>query len=783
MSMKSKTGVSVIIPTFNRAEFLYTTLLCLCSQKAECEYEIIIIDSGNDKTESLVKMFQNRMQKNIVYKKIKRCRNRSLLRNIGAKISHYSVLCFLDNDILTPPDFIQNHFNEHKNSKNTVLLGCRKGLLYFDITQIGEEAIQTNFNILEQLPYYTDERIKSFNETEPWRFVFSHTLSLERDDYFKTGGFNPDFGEHWGFEDLELGFNLQLFGCKFKLITNQYTFHQPHFEQSNKEQHESSHNAELFIKLHNCYECELCESFYTSFDEFYPILKAVKQDFKVPSVTIQKKYNMIFGCLFSSAENVKYSNMCLGVYSIRKSNSCKKVLIVNEFFRFPQVIQMSILTEAFRIAKTVCIENTNIQSIQEFVIVSKAAGIIVEYTVFNECVEFVQKGKCPGNLFIMLLPDIFQPEKRYVYTWLASHILKKGMFVNLRDIKKTLNVRFDDFCLPQDSQAVIEANFERCFGKTKLQFINSLSMLLMDSGRAIPNNEQTFIIHDEDYVLKYNTLKFRAFENVHHFDESVFVSLSFLSVYEISQKYMESYTNTPVKNSFCCFMENGYIEDGIDIILDAFFMYQKEHKDAKLSIKIPDYNCFSNVVFPLHNTVSKNNKLFSIQQRKTLDLINLETKIKEYKLENNVELIQKNFSIDEVVDFIGTHETYILASRGCSVPPQFYISVILKKHTVIGQHHIILQTLQPLCSIAESAPCEFADEMKVPASCFTIPYLAFRVDSKKLFEALTERTEYISDQSKIEIEKSAYKIIDTYFVKTTFVEGKKREQPDRAVPQ
>lgn len=82
VSMKSKTGVSVIIPTFNRAEFLYTTLLCLCSQKAECEYEIIIIDSGNDKTESLVKMFQNRMQKNIVYKKIKRCRNRSLFGNI-----------------------------------------------------------------------------------------------------------------------------------------------------------------------------------------------------------------------------------------------------------------------------------------------------------------------------------------------------------------------------------------------------------------------------------------------------------------------------------------------------------------------------------------------------------------------------------------------------------------------------------------------------------------------------------------------------------------------------
>lgn len=523
-----KKGISVIIPTFNRAKFLYSTLICLSNQKVEekLEYEIIIIDSGDDETESIVHNFQNSGRVSIIYEKIKKCKNRSLLRNTGVEFANYSILCFLDNDMLTPPNFIQTHFDEHERNEHTVLLGCRKSLLHFDISQIGEEALQTNFNILEYLPYYTDERLRMFNDIEPWRFVFSHTLSIERDDYKNSGGFNVDFGEHWGFEDLELGFSLQLIGCKIKLLTNLFSFHQPHFEQSNKEQHEMSHNAELFIQLHNCFECELYESFYTSFDEFYPILSELKKQFVLPSKETQKKYDLIFGCLFSSMENVQYKNMYLGAYSMKKDNSCNKLLVVNTFFDLPEIIQMSIITEAFRISKCVCIENKEITKIKGFMKIAENAGLIIEYKSETDKILFFKKDNTNAKIFIMLLPDIYEPEKRYVYSWLAAHLLKNGTYVNIRDMKKTEKMCFDDFYLPEDSQKLIENNFERCFGKTTLQFINSLSMLLVDSSPAIPNSNRTFIIHDEDYVLKFKSLKFRMFGNATHFNESVFDCLS-----------------------------------------------------------------------------------------------------------------------------------------------------------------------------------------------------------------------------------------------------------------
>lgn len=82
----NKNGISVVIPTFNRTQYLYATLICLFNQKVaeNVNYEIIVVDSGDDETDKIVQLFQNAKKVPIIYKKIKKCRNRSLVRNTGA---------------------------------------------------------------------------------------------------------------------------------------------------------------------------------------------------------------------------------------------------------------------------------------------------------------------------------------------------------------------------------------------------------------------------------------------------------------------------------------------------------------------------------------------------------------------------------------------------------------------------------------------------------------------------------------------------------------------------
>ena len=62
-------GISVIIPTFNRAQYLYATFICLCNQKVaeNVNYEIIVVDSGDDETDKIVQLFQNAKKVPIIY--------------------------------------------------------------------------------------------------------------------------------------------------------------------------------------------------------------------------------------------------------------------------------------------------------------------------------------------------------------------------------------------------------------------------------------------------------------------------------------------------------------------------------------------------------------------------------------------------------------------------------------------------------------------------------------------------------------------------------------------
>lgn len=92
--------ISVIIPTFNREKILRNTILCLLNQKDinVDDYEIVIVDSGTDSTDIFIKYIQGKININLIYKKIEKSRNRSFIRNEGAKLARNEILCFLDSD-------------------------------------------------------------------------------------------------------------------------------------------------------------------------------------------------------------------------------------------------------------------------------------------------------------------------------------------------------------------------------------------------------------------------------------------------------------------------------------------------------------------------------------------------------------------------------------------------------------------------------------------------------------------------------------------------------------
>ena len=91
------TGISVIIPSYNRAAFLFRALVSVARQTMRCD-EIIVVDDGSiDDTYDCVKAFSNEYKIPVKYL-YQNNKGPAAARNLGIAEAKYSYLAFLDSD-------------------------------------------------------------------------------------------------------------------------------------------------------------------------------------------------------------------------------------------------------------------------------------------------------------------------------------------------------------------------------------------------------------------------------------------------------------------------------------------------------------------------------------------------------------------------------------------------------------------------------------------------------------------------------------------------------------
>jgi glycosyltransferase involved in cell wall biosynthesis len=94
--MVKNSTISVIIPTYNRANLIEKAIKSVLKQTYQ-DFEIIIVDDGStDNTEEIIRGFKDKRVKYI--KKYKKNRGISVARNIGIKIARGKYIAFLDSD-------------------------------------------------------------------------------------------------------------------------------------------------------------------------------------------------------------------------------------------------------------------------------------------------------------------------------------------------------------------------------------------------------------------------------------------------------------------------------------------------------------------------------------------------------------------------------------------------------------------------------------------------------------------------------------------------------------
>jgi len=206
---------SVIIPLYNKADYIENTLKSVISQTFT-DYEIIVINDGStDKSETLVLGF-NDERINIYNQKNQGV---SVARNFGIQKSQGKLIAFLDADDFWFP----NHLEELAN-------------LYHDFPDCGMYCSRYKIRTTEnhfQIPHYKE--IKSsfrgivenyFFSNRPFRITWTSCLAIPKEILEKFEGFTPNITNGQDFELwTKIGIEYQV--AITNTITAIYNFYIP----------------------------------------------------------------------------------------------------------------------------------------------------------------------------------------------------------------------------------------------------------------------------------------------------------------------------------------------------------------------------------------------------------------------------------------------------------------------------------------------------------------------------------------------------------------------------
>lgn len=733
--------MSVIIPTFNREKYIYSTLLCLINQIEldDINYEIIIIDSGNDETKHLVQQFIQQSNVTIKYKKIKNCSNRSLIRNVGAKLASSEILLFLDNDILIPQNYISFHYKIHNQNKFSIVCGRRKSLIEFNIDEFGYENLVNKFSKLDDLPWYEDERMSQNTQFDFWRFVFSHSLSIHKKDFFYLNGFNKKFGNNWGFEDLELGYKAQVQGMKFIFLKEPAVYHQPHFVQSKNQQKLNQTNLYLFKRIHNCFEFELCTNFSSRYEEYFKIIKKIPENLCKPSLDEMNCFDYIFSAVYTKERPSLNPNVMLGVIKpkIKNKNKCKVLILCSVFF-MPFEIQVSIIETASSIVNEMTVALNRDKDIRVLKNIYTILGYKIEIEKLKNYAIVKIKEKTYSKIIHTVLPDVLDVERRLAYKIVLQNLKLHGFMIATSDIKSIHDYSTEEFSISENYTYRLENSIEANIGKYNRIFLMSLSNYVRGV-HSFKDEKNTFVINDLDFEKN----KF-APPNV-LFKDSVFVpshiyqNLIFASVKDLifsttlsSKKYIEK-----EETQYITFMGNGFYEDGIDVVL-AWLKRKKQDSNFRLTVKCPDVKKLLEKSFPRHNYASWDNKNFDEIINFDKQIYLLKKAIEDFELSNFVIIKNINITFNEVVSLITESDVCIFTSRGVNISPLVYASIILGRETVICEQQKIPECCKQRCKIVHTFGKSLSECLRIPKNIYNINHLAFDFTEEEFESAILQ---------------------------------------------
>jgi len=225
--------LSIIIPTRQRWGTLRGTLAALEAQ-TERGFETIVVADGMDQSIPSLPGVRVVRQKH---------QGPGVARNRGVRESDRPLILFMGDDMVPRPGFVVSHLSAHRREPDS------------SVAVLGRVAWHPSVprdrlhRWLEWSGALFDYRLLDLQGSEEagWPRFYSSNVSLKRELFLASGGFDPDFV--FDYEDLDLGWRLREHGMRLLYESRAVTDHlHPYDWAAVKRRYESRAGAERLMQ-------------------------------------------------------------------------------------------------------------------------------------------------------------------------------------------------------------------------------------------------------------------------------------------------------------------------------------------------------------------------------------------------------------------------------------------------------------------------------------------------------------------------------------------------------
>ena len=211
-----KSFVSIVMPIFNRASRVGTSIDSVLSQTFT-SYELIIVDDFSDDFDELSNLVDSYESEHIKLLRLPNKGNGAIARNYGVQHSKGDVICFIDSDDQWLPDKLEKQIQYLE--QDVVITSLSKIQTIKNGRKLYTKIINEELPISGEVEIVDDPILELFGGLTSKLVFQTSTLMMSKELFQKSGGFDPDLLRH---QDYQLLVCLKSAKAKFRKI-NTYT--------------------------------------------------------------------------------------------------------------------------------------------------------------------------------------------------------------------------------------------------------------------------------------------------------------------------------------------------------------------------------------------------------------------------------------------------------------------------------------------------------------------------------------------------------------------------------